>query len=405
MFKKILKSYDYSLIVVLGLLCIFGLVMVYSSSMVVAVQNFEYESDYYYIKQRTHLILGAIAFVIAALFPYKAYKNNKLLIPLVMLSIFGLILVSLIGRAANNAQSWIDLGVRSVQPSEFVKLIVIVYLSAVYAKKQSYINEFNKGVIPPIFYLVFVVVLIALEPDYGTAGIIFLIGASIIFSSGMSLKNIMKLVGIGAVILIPVVLLLGKEIFSEKRLGRFDSFLNPFESEFGWQLSNGFIALGNGGLSGLGLGQGIQKMGYLPEPHTDFIMAVIAEELGAFGVIFVLFALGFIVLKGIFIALRCKDAFGSLLAIGVSSMIGIQTFINLGGISGVIPLTGVTLPFISYGGSSLLVLMVSMGILVNVSMFVNYEKKYKEKEEQDVTTDKPVNTTASMGGRFTYNRR
>lgn len=404
MFKKILKSYDYSLIVVLGLLCIFGLVMVYSSSMVTAVQHNGVASDYFYDKQRTHLILGTIAFIVAALFPYKAYKSNKFLIPIVFFSFFGLLLVSIIGNAVNNAQSWIDLGTRSIQPSEFVKVIVIVYLSAVYAKKQSYINEFNKGVVPPLVYLILVCGLIAMEPDYGTAGIIFLIGLAIILSSGMNMKNLLKLAGIGAIFLVPMMLILRDKIFTDTRLARFD-FLHPFEAEGGYQLSNAFIALGNGGLTGLGLGQSIQKMGYLPEAHTDFIMAVIVEELGVFGVMFVLFALGFIVLKGIFVALKCKDAFGSLLAIGVSSMIGIQAFINLGGISGVIPLTGVPLPFISYGGSSLLVLMVSMGILVNVSMFVNYEKKYKDKEEQDVTTDKPVNTTASMGGRFTYNRR
>lgn len=380
MFKKILKSYDYSLVIVVVLLAIFGLVMVYSSSMVWGVQRFGFESDYFYQKQKMHLIFAAFVFVIVALFPYKALQMNKLLIPLVGLSIAGLIALFVFGKVAGGALSWFAVGTRSLQPAEFVKLGVIIYLSAVYAKKQPYINEFNKGVVPPIVYLIIVCSLIVLQPDYGTAGIIFLIGAAIIFSSGMSYRNLLKLGGIGLAIAVPAFLLLKDKLLSDKRLGRFDAFMDPFNSENGYQLSNGFISLGNGGIKGLGLGESVQKLGYLPEPHTDFIMAIISEELGALGVCFVLVSIGYLVLKGIYIAMKCKDPFGSLLAIGISSMIGIQTFINLAGISGVIPLTGVTLPFVSYGGSSLLQMSIAMGVLVNISMFVNYEEKYKNKE-------------------------
>lgn len=145
---------------------------------------------------------------------------------------------------------------------------------------------------------------------------------------------------------------------------------------------NSYIALGAGGWKGLGLGQSIQKFNYLPEAHTDFIMAVIAEELGLFGVLFVLLLLTYIVLRGFQIARKCTDPFGSLLAVGISSMVAIQTFINLGGLTGLIPITGVTLPFISYGGSSLLLLMASMGILINVSMFTNYHSMYSTKEKK-----------------------
>lgn len=211
--------------------------------------------------------------------------------------------------------------------------------------------------------------------------IILLVAGAVIFTSGMNFKNIFKLGLFGVLLASPFILLLKDKIFAPYRLGRVEAFRDPFGSEFGYQLSNSYIALGAGGLKGLGLGESIQKLGYLPEAHTDFIMAVIAEELGAFGV-------GFVILlrvhctEGNLISLKCKDAFGSLLAIGISAMIGIQAFINLAGISGVMPLTGVTLPFISYGGSSLLQLSIAMGILVNVSMFVNYEKKYKNKHEE-----------------------
>jgi cell division protein FtsW len=384
MFKKILKSYDYSIIVVLVMLAIFGLIMVYSASMVSAVQRYGVESDYFFQKQKLHLIFSFFVFIFVALIPYKMLQMKRILIPMVALSIIGLFGLFVFGHAAGNAQSWFEIGTSSLQPSEFVKLCVIIYLSAVYANKQSYIDQFNKAVVPPLIYLCIVVALVVIQPDVGTAAIIILIAATILVSSGTTLRNILKLCAVGFIILIPV-LLIGKDaLFSDVRLGRFLAFQDPFEDAqgYGWQLANSYIALGSGGIKGLGLGESIQKLGYLPESHTDFIMAVIAEELGLFGVSFVLLCLGYIVLKGIFIGIKCQDPFGSLLAIGISSMIGIQSFINLGGISGVIPLTGVPLPFVSYGGSSILQLSIAMGILVNVSMFVNYEQNYKHKAVQ-----------------------
>lgn len=384
MFKKIIKSYDYSLIIVLVLLSLFGLVMIYSASMVSAVQRYDVPSDFFYQKQKLHLIVALFVFIFMSIFPYKIMKSNQFLGIVVIGSLFGLSLLFIFGHVAGNAQSWFQVGSRSIQPSEFVKIGVIIYLSAVYAKKQSYINEFNHGVVPPVVYLVIVCLLVAIQPDFGTAAIIFSIAAMIIISSGMNIKNIIKLIMIGAVPVIPILLFLRGEIFSETRLSRFEAWADPFavEQGSGYQLVNSFLALGSGGVNGLGLGQSVQKLGYLPESHTDFIMAVIAEELGIWGVGFVILSLGFIVLKGIYIALKCKDPFGTLLAVGISSMIGIQSFTNLAGISGLIPLTGVPLPFVSYGGSSILQLSFAMGILVNVSMFVNYEQKYKHKESE-----------------------
>jgi cell division protein FtsW len=309
---------------------------------------------------------------------------------MVLGSLIVLAALFIFGHVAGNAQSWFKLGARSIQPSEFVKLCVIIYLSAVYAKKQSYINEFNRGVVPPLIYLAGVFLLVAIQPDFGTAAIIVAIAATVVMSSGMNIRNILKLVISGLAIGSPVILFLRDEIFSETRLARFTALSDPFSFEqgSGYHLVNSYLAIGSGGINGLGLGQSVQKLGYLPESHTDFIMAVIAEELGIWGVGFVLLSLGFIVLRGIYIAMKCTDPFGSLLAIGISSMIGLQSFINLAGISGIIPLTGVPLPFVSYGGSSLLQLSMAMGILVNVSMFVNYEAKYKHKEEQPKSVPK-----------------
>lgn len=384
MVKKILKSYDYTLVIVIVLLSLFGLVMIYSSSMVTAIQRYDLNSDYFYQKQKLNLIAGAFAFLFVAIFPYKAMLSNKILVPMVILSLVGLGAIFLFGHVAGNAQSWFKVGSSSIQPSEFVKLSIIIYLSAVYAKKQNYINEFNKGVVPPLVYLFLACLLVSIQPDFGTAGIIFMIAVTIILSSGMNLKNIIRLITYGMLTLLPIILVKKDEIFSETRMGRFIAYSDPFavEQDWGYHLVNSYLAIGSGGVNGLGLGKSIQKLGYLPESHTDFIMAIIAEELGVWGVGFVLLCLGFIVLRGILIGMRCKDPFGSLLAIGISSMIGIQSFINLAGISGIIPLTGVPLPFVSYGGSSFLQLSIAMGILVNVSMFVNYERKYKNKQEK-----------------------
>lgn len=385
MLKKMFKSYDYTLIIAVILLSLFGLIMVYSASMVTAVIRYEQTSDFFFQKQKVSLIIASVFFILAALFPYKAYSHPKILMTIIFGIMGMLFVVFVFGHTAGNAQSWIKFGTRAIQPSEFAKLGVIIYLAAVYAKKQTYINSFKKGVMPPIFFTLIICGLVAIQPDFGTAFIIMLIATSVIISSGMSRKNLFKLCFLVFALLIlisPFLLIFHDEIFSEERMSRIIGYTEPFANgDDGFQLVNSYIAIGAGGLKGLGLGQGIQKYGYLPESHTDFIMAVIAEELGFAGVLFVLFLLSFIVLKGFQISRKCDEPFGSLLAIGISSMIGIQSFINLGGLTGIIPITGVPLPFISYGGSSLLLLMISMGVLVNISMFINYRQKYKNKEK------------------------
>ncbi|WP_453997202.1 putative lipid II flippase FtsW [Bacillus nitroreducens] len=387
MLKKILKSYDYSLLIAVFLLCSFGLVMVYSSSMVIAsAPKFGENPSFFFDRQKMALFVGTFALLLTMILPYKIYASKKILVAIVLGSVAMLLLVFIIGHTANNAQSWIMVGARGIQPSEFTKLSVIIYLAAVYSKKQAYINQFGIAVMPPIIFTLVICMTVAIQPDYGTAFIIGLIALSIILCSGMGMKSIGKLILLGlitAVLLSPVLYILSDGILSEGRMGRFLGFMNPFEDEVnGYQLVNSYIALGAGGWTGLGLGQSIQKFNYLPEAHTDFIMAVIAEELGLFGVMFVLLLLAYIVFRGFQIARKCNDPFGSLLAIGISSMIAIQTFINLGGLTGLIPITGVTLPFISYGGSSLLLLLASMGILINVSMFTNYHSMYSKKENK-----------------------
>ena len=192
MFKKMLKSYDYTLVIAIVLLSLFGLIMVYSASMATAVQRYGVSSDYFYQKQRLFLILAAIVFVLTALFPYKILKNKRILMTIVFSSLVVLMVLTLFGHVAGGAQSWIRIGPLSIEPSEFIKLCVIIYLSAVYAKKQHYINQFNKGIVPPLIYLGIVCMLIAAQPDFGTVEIILLFAAAMVFSSGMSFKNLGK---------------------------------------------------------------------------------------------------------------------------------------------------------------------------------------------------------------------
>lgn len=380
------KNFDYPLFFTYLFLSLFGLVMIYSSSMMVAIVYEEREPDYFYKKQLLNLIIASFAFVVGAFFPYKHYSNKKF-----MVFLLGTMLVLLfwvwnfgVGLEQAGSQSWIDLGFMNFQPSEFAKLFIILYFAGAFYRKSlnnSMENLEPNNIIYPILVWLLIIFCVANETDLGAVIIISGIAIAVVAASGIQFKKFMKffavLGGFGSALIGLVFLLKGDEILTDNRIGRIKAFLNPFEYESGssYQVINGYIAIGSGGLEGVGLGQSIQKLGYLPEPQTDFIMAIIAEELGILGVIIVLGGLGFIVFRALSIALKTKDPLARMIAAGIGSWIAIQTFINLGGLSGLIPLTGVTLPFISYGGTSLLLLSFAMGILVNISMYVKLEKK------------------------------
>lgn len=375
--KQYIKNYDYTLIITPILLAAFGVIMVYSASMVSAVVD-GLDSTYYLNRQLMWFVLGLIGFIFTSVFPYKKYQ--KFIKVIILFCILLLLGVTFFGEEANRAtRSLVLFGGVRIQPSEFVKLGLILYLASAYSKKQAYINDFFKGVLPPLVLTIIILGLIILQPDIGTAAIILLIASTIIFSSGIYLRHLFLLISIGVVFLIIVI----PQMVTDVRIARFTGAFQPFSdpSDSGLQLIQSYLAIGVGGLTGEGLGQSIQKLGYLWGAHTDFIMSIVAEELGIIGVIVVLGLLAIIVLRGLFIARKCQDSFGSLLAIGISSMIGIQSFINLGAISGLLPITGVPLPFLSYGGSSLLVVMISMGILNNIAMTV------KKDENRPVKSD------------------
>lgn len=371
------------------LLAAFGVVMVYSASMVTAVVVDGQDSTYYLFKQFTWFIISLGTFMVISLVPYKFYQ--RVMKPIVLLSILLLVLVLLFGESANNATRSLKIASFNFQPAEFVKVAIILYLASVYANKQSYINDFGRGVLPPLILTGIILALIIMQPDIGTSAIIFILAAMIIASSGIRFKHLFTLALIGTVILLIAI----PQMVTDTRISRFTGAYQPFTApdDSGYHLIQSYIAIGVGGLSGEGLGQSVQKLGYLWGAHTDFIMSIIAEELGFIGVFIVIGLLATIVLRGLYISRQCTDSFGSLLAIGISSMVGIQAFVNLGAISGILPITGVPLPFISYGGSSLIVMFIAMGILNNVARSVkqqeitNHPLTKQRKERRDFSID------------------
>lgn len=387
--KGKLKDYDFTLIFTPIFLAGFGVVMVYSASMVSAVMD-GLDSTYFLYKQLQWFVLAMIAFIIACLFPYKYYQ--KLTKPILAISFLLLLSVMLFGDTVNKATRSIGILGLNLQPSEFVKLAIIIYLASVYSKKQMYIDDFVKGVFPPLIMTSALIVLIVMQPDLGTAAIILLIVATIIISSGLRFKHFLSLSIFG----IAALLLLIPKMITETRVARITGAYQPFmdPESSGYHLIQSYVAIGGGSAFGEGLGQSVQKLGYLWGAHTDFIMAIIAEELGVWGIILVIGLFMTITLRGLYFAKKCTDSFGSLLAIGISSMIAIQAIINLGAISGIFPITGVTLPFLSYGGSSLLVVMISMGILNNIAKSV----KMQEKEAKKVVNPEETNNFSNRRG-------
>ncbi|MBD3861266.1 putative lipid II flippase FtsW [Bacillus sp. 28A-2] len=356
-----LKKIDHILAGTIVCLCLFGLLMVYSASYPLGELKYE-QGHYFLMKQSQWLFIGLFFFFIAALFPYQIYR--KWIRWLVMLSLLCLILVLLpgIGVVKNNSQRWIQMGSLMLQPSEAVKLVMVIYFAYVYAKKQAYITSFKKGVMPPLVLLGLVFLLILKQPDLGTAVSILLSCGIILLCAGLKMRHLILLGSTAAA---------GITFFATGapyRLKRLTSFRDPFQYEDGdgYQLIHSYFAMDSGGMTGNGLGGSIQKLGFLPEAHTDFIMAVISEELGLLGILFVLGAYLLIMNRSVRIVQALHDPFGKLLTIGLTFQIMLQAVFNLGAVFGLLPITGIPLPFISYGGF----MMISAGILVNLSSYV-----------------------------------
>lgn len=380
--KNLFKNHDFALMILPILLGGFGVVMVYSASMVTASVA-GLGSTYFLKKQLLFFGIGLFIFLILSKFKYqKLQKFDGLIIGVTLLL---LVSVLFLGETINNATRAIRLGGFNFQPAEFAKLGLIIYLSSVYAKKERKLNDFTKEALPPLALVALALVFIFLQPDLGTMGIILTAIAVIVFSAGLRIKH---LLGLGLLTVATIgVLALTK--LTDTRLGRFSGAYRPFESpeEEGFHLIQSYLAIGNSGLSGEGLGQSVQKLGYLWGAHTDFIMSIIAEELGITGSIITIGILAAIVLRGLYLSTKSVDRFGTLLAIGISTMIGAQALINLGSISGILPITGVPLPFISYGGSSIILMFAATGILNNIAKQVNEKEMEPEPSNESSTSE------------------
>lgn len=308
-------------------------------------------------------------------FDYREYvKHTKLMLIAAFLLLI-VVLVPGIGSSVKGSSRWLSLGFVGIQPSEFVKLVCVIYLVKIYSSdaKDNHVMQ----LLVPMLVVACIFVLVMLQPDFGTAMALLIISAFIIFVSGFPLIYIIFL----SVLSIPMFYLMIYQV--PYRWNRVVAYLNPWDDRFGigYHVIQSFTAFKKGGLLGAGLGFGTQKIARLPEPHTDFIFAVLAEEAGLIGTVSLILLFCFVFWRGILIALSAPDNFGRLLAVGLSLMIVAQAFINIGVVCGVLPTTGIPLPFISYGGSSLLTSMIASGILLNISRYreaafreVNFEE-------------------------------
>ncbi|MBI2893037.1 MAG: putative lipid II flippase FtsW [Deltaproteobacteria bacterium] len=339
----------------------FGIVMVYSASAVFAAKEFG-ASTYFLARQSAFAVFGIVAMAAASRIDYHLYL--KLTYPMLFVAAGGLVLCATgLGTRVGGASRWLRLGPIGIQPSEIAKLAVIMYLSYSLAKKAEKVKTFTVGFLPHVLCAALFVALLLLQPDFGTAIVIALTTFTLLFVAGARMGY---LVGI---VLVALPLAYKAVVGSAYRMRRIMAFLNPWEYRYdvGYQISESLMSFGSGGLWGVGLGDGKQKLFFLPEAHNDFISAIIGEELGFVGIAAMLGVYAIIVYRGIRIAWHAADAYGTYVAFGVSTLLGMQVLVNLGVAMGSLPTKGLTLPFVSYGGSSLVLMLYAVGILINIS--------------------------------------
>lgn len=339
-----------------------GLIMIYSSSSIWA--EYKFNDQFRYLKyQAIFMLVGFILMMITSKIDLNFIKKKSNLILFSCLILLILVLIPGIGKVRNGSRSWFGIGSLGIQPSEFMKIALIIFTSKYLEKNKKEMKYIKNGVIPILGLTILVFGLIMLEPDLGTGVIIMVTIIAMLFISGVKINffvfmGIIGLLGIAGLIII-----------APYRVNRILSFLNPWEDPLGtgFQIIQSLYAIGPGSLFGLGLGNSRQKHFYLPEPQTDFIFSIICEELGFIGGSIVVLLFAFITFEGFKAARKCNDLFKKYLAFGITFSFAFQSSLNLMVVVGLIPVTGVTLPFLSYGGSSLLISMISMGIVLNIS--------------------------------------
>jgi cell division protein FtsW len=359
------KLPDFILLFTVVTLVLVGLVMILSASSVRADKAFG-DSFYFFKKQLQYLIVAILLSGIAYNLKYEKLKEFAPYLLLLTFITLLIVLIPGVGRMVGGSRRWLPLGPVSFQPSELAKLTIIIYLAAYISKNKEKMKNFKNGVLPPVIVISLIFILIMLEPDLGTAITIVVLAGSMIFIGGMKI-TVFILSSILAFISFMIFIYI--EPYRRERLF---TFLNPWEDPLGsgYHIIQSLLALGSGGFLGVGAGNSHQKFLYLPEPGTDFIFAVLGEEFGLIGTLFILFLYFLIAWRGLKIAARVDDVFASMLAVGVTGMIVIQAVINMGVVTSLMPVTGITLPLISYGGSSLLINLVGLSLLLNISRYV-----------------------------------
>lgn len=356
------KKFDYKLLIAVILIASFGIVMIYSASSIWA--EYKFHDAFKFVKAQAIFFLAGLGMLyFLSKIDYKIYEKKANLILLICFILLVLVLIPGIGSIRNGSRSWFGFGGFGIQPSEFAKLGLIIFVSKYLAGNQKLMQNIKKGVFPILLVIGVFFLLIMLEPDFGTAMVIVLTLVVMIFISGVKLSFFVK---IGVLALIGIVALI---IIAPYRMLRIVAFLNPWSDPLGsgYQIIQSLYAIGPGGLLGQGFLQSRQKQFYLPEPQTDFIFSIISEEFGFLGILIITSFFAFIFYRIIKISLKTNDLFGKYLSFGLGVGILIQALLNIAVVIGLLPVTGVTLPFFSYGGSSLLVSLASIGIILNIS--------------------------------------
>lgn len=358
-------SWDWQLVTAMATLLVLGIVMVYSASFVLAHNSPEYRSDtYFLVRQVVWAGIGIVAMLVCARLDYHIWQRVSVILMFGTIVLLIAVMVPGVGHSEYGAQRWLKFGpLPPVQPSELAKIAVIVYFADWLARKGDQVRDLSYGAIPFAILLGMLAGLVLIQPDLGTTTVIVGTAVAIYFVAGAHLLHFFAGIGLGTVALVFIVLGAGY------RAQRLLAFLDPEKDPLGigWHTLQTQIALGSGGLLGRGLGASRQKFFYLPAAHTDAIYAVTGEELGFVGCVAVILLFGFLAYRGFRIALTAADSFGTLLAVGVTCSLVFQALINMGVVVSVLPFTGITLPFVSSGGSSLLVCLASVGILLSVS--------------------------------------
>lgn len=355
---------DRALLISIICLALFGAVMIASASMAVAQST--YQMPFYFLVRHLvflslGLLLGMMVFRVP-LSVWEKYGPHLIVLSMIFLA---LVLVPFIGKEVNGSRRWLDLGLFTVQVSETVKLFIVVYLAGYLVRRGHLVQTTFGGFIRPLILISVACVLLLLEPDFGAAVVIASTATLMLFVAGVRFSQFMVLIGVLSTVCTVLV------VMSPYRLRRFGSFMDPFGDAFnsGYQLANSLIAIGSGGIAGVGFGNSVQKMQFLPEAHTDFLFAVLCEELGLIGAAFTICLFAYIVWRCFELSRKADEQgnrFAGFIALGIGIWIGLQSFINMGVSLGVLPTKGITLPMMSYGGSSAVVFAIAFSLLLRV---------------------------------------